>query len=221
MSNNGTLPFGATTPVEFWTLVLTATFTFIMFLSLLFGEDLLHRAHSLFTSPRLEVRISKATTLSPDNVATYFLPRPDGKIPQMRMQSLILTARRSAIERLGNEVIPRDGNGEEYPMHLKWAQYERSVDSITGRLMVRDSPRYITIEKDDHHVVWMWRATRYDGEDEILTLNIDPPLSVKLKDAKMEFLDLDIRFLPVEKEPHKFRLKVKSWDELDLTERTS
>jgi hypothetical protein len=175
------------------------------------------KALDFFTGPKLEVRIAQATTLSADTVKLGFVPRPDGKLPQVRTQSLMLFARRNAIERLGNEVMLRNGNEQGYPMHLKWAEHEKMVDSLTGRLMVRDSPRYIAIEKDDHHLVWVWNALWYEGEDPILNVNIDGFRPFRLRDGKKDYVDFDIRFLPVDAKPRKFRFYVKSWDDLNLT----
>jgi hypothetical protein len=181
------------------------------------------------SSPKLEVKIAKATTLSPDVIKSGFNPRSDGKLPEVKLQSLILTARRSSIERLGNKVLLRSQvvkgvhypYEQEYPMHLKWASYDRTVDSLTGRMIIREPPPHIVLEKDEPHVVWIWNAKRFEGEydDATFEVNIDPTLSIKLKEAKVDAIEFDIQFLPVEKNMRKFRLNVKSWDELSLTER--
>jgi hypothetical protein len=170
-------------------------------------------------SPELEVRIIEKTVLSTDLAARAVTSTSPitFKAPEAVMQSIGITARRSSA-RVGNIVrlVP-----STYPFHLNWLPPQKmDIETLRGEVLYRQSPRYLELEKDDEQPVWIWVATRGQDHPARILLNVDPPVSWAL-DMKEGKIDIDIQFIPVEKDPRRFRLEAKSWDGLSLVGRTS
>ncbi len=79
---------------------------------------------------------------------------------------------------------------------------------------------YIPLVKEAQIPLLVWFAyRRNDRITEKLALNTDPPLTQNVGIPNKPFIDLDIQFVPMDKERRKYRLNVRSWGDLNLTER--
>jgi hypothetical protein len=143
-----------------------------------------------------------------------------GSAPEIIMQSLALTAKNYGVPRLG-AMMWLDGVG---PYHMRWKMPQtvpetfKIGDSQFTRGRYVESPRHIRIVKDEKIFLCVWFAYRR-REVEKFTLNTEPLLTHNFGEFGRDSVDMEIQFAPIDKKPRKYQLCVKSWNELDLTER--
>jgi hypothetical protein len=170
-----------------------------------------------FFKPKLEVKVLDRAVLPTDLAARAVesLSVLSFKAPEAMIQSISIIVRRSSA-RVGASLRFPPLN---FPTHLNWnAPYKMDVESLRGESLVRQSPRYLELEKDDETVVWIWAASRGQDQPARVTFNVDPPVTFTLEEMPKE-IDIDIQFIPIEKESRRFRLFAGSWDNLHLVEK--
>lgn len=135
-----------------------------------------------------------------------------GTLPEILGQALSLTAMKNSIERLRAKAwLDQEG-----PVYLSWS---RPPTSHWGLATFAESPLYMDMVKDEVVVLPIWMAEKSEGKV-TLTLNTEAKTKKLLSELTRPFVDIDIQFIPIETKPRQFRLNVKSWDELNLTERS-
>ncbi len=131
-----------------------------------------------------------------------------------------VTVLQGPIDRLGANIwINGDG-----PTELLWPSTQKTLDS-TGKVTCSPSPKFLDFVAEQHEPLIVCWAAR-DETGEYLWFRTDTPLGpfdLKKMAQEKQYLEIEIQFIGkqyTDKERRKFRLNIRSWDELGLTKST-
>jgi hypothetical protein len=177
--------------------------------------------------PSLEIRIDHPFSLASTNSTYRLLEVLTGKKPQTLIaQTLTVKVLNAAIDSLGAKVW-LNGDG---PTYLLWSTTQKVLEPRTGRVTITEAPKFLNFVPEQQESLTVWMAWRQESK-EYLVLHTDVyptpneslgGLDVEKLSRELGRINIDIQFIGknyTDPNPRRFRLNVKSFDELNLTER--
>lgn len=179
------------------------------------------------SKPSLEIRIDPSFSVPSTNSTYHMIETLTGKKPQTIIgQTLVVKVLNAAIDNLGAKVW-LNGDG---PTYLLWSTTGKTVEPSTGRITITEAPKFLNFVAEQQESLTVWMAWRNEsGEYLVLHTDVYPTpndplgrLDVKKLSRELGRVNIDIQFIGknyTDPMPRRFRLNVKSFDELNLTER--